>query len=160
MSCCTLLFLSVCTTSYPKSPLIDHFFFFLWCKIMCTLTLPKYDSQWENSGYLSQICLSLPHSVFYVIRRFCWKIKYMCMCVYIYVYFQDIFFSLFLTFLLCIHSPNARILRYPFPESGIIYLSLSVSLTDFSSVKKKSIILSWQTEIKTPLSLYDSLGTV
>lgn len=66
---------------------------FLWCKYMCILKLPKYDSRWDNSGDLSQICLSLPHSVFYLIRRFCWKIKYMHTCVYIYVCFQDTFFQ-------------------------------------------------------------------
>lgn len=44
--------------------------------------------------------------------------------------------------LLCIHSQKARILQYPFPESGSTYLSLSVSLTDFNSVKKKNISLN------------------
>lgn len=77
--CCTLLF--ECKSTYRLIDII-----FLWCKIMCILKLPKYDSQWENSGTLSQICLSLSHSVFYVIRRFCWKNKYMCMCVYVCIF--------------------------------------------------------------------------
>lgn len=59
---------------------------------MFILKLAEYDSLWENSGDLSRICLSLPHSLFYVIKRFCWKIKYVCMCVCI--YFQDTFFQL------------------------------------------------------------------
>lgn len=50
--------------------------------------------------------------------------------------------SFFVVFLLHIHFTKVRNLQYPFPESGSIYLSLSVSLTDFNSVKKKNISLT------------------
>lgn len=49
--------------------------YFLHDKMMCTLNLDEYDSHCKYPGDLSRFCLSLPYSVFYVIKRFCCKIK-------------------------------------------------------------------------------------